>query len=51
MIVMCVLGFWDAWNESTTNPLRDFRSISLEAAAAEAAKRGFKEKRPLFGLR
>ena len=40
---------WDAWNESTTNPLRDFRSISLEAAAAEAAKRGFKEKR-LFGL-
>jgi len=41
--------FWDAWNEATTNPLRDFRSISLEAATAEAAKRGFRQG-PLFGF-
>jgi len=37
--------FWDAWNESTTNPLRDFRSISEEAIAAQAAKKGFTRKR------
>jgi hypothetical protein len=41
--------FWDAWNEATTKPLRDFRSISLEAATAEAAKRGFRQG-PLFGF-
>lgn len=37
--------FWDAFNESTTRPLRDFRSISAEAIAAEAAKKGFVRKR------
>ena len=37
--------FWDAWNESTANPLRDFRSISAEAIAAQAAKKGFTRKR------
>jgi len=37
--------FWDAWNESTANPLRDFKSISAEAVAAQAAKKGFTRKR------
>ena len=37
--------FWDAWNESTANPLRDFKSISAEAVAAQAAKKGFIRKR------
>ena len=38
--------FWDSWNNATTNPLRDFRSISTQAAAAKAAERGFVAKRP-----
>lgn len=38
--------FWDSWNNATTNPLRDFRSISTQAAAAKAAKEGFVSKRP-----
>ena len=38
--------FWDSWNNATTNPLRDFRSISTQAAAAKAAERGFVTKRP-----
>jgi hypothetical protein len=37
--------FFDAWNESTANPVRDFRSISEEAIAAQAAKKGFVRKR------
>lgn len=40
---------WDAWNESTTNPLRDHRSLSDQAIAAQAAKQGLKRKR-LFQL-
>ena len=32
---------------ATTNPLRDFRSISAQALAAKAAKKGFVNKRPI----
>ena len=38
--------FWDSWNNATEFPLRDFRSISTQAAAAKAAAQGFVRKRP-----
>lgn len=41
--------FWDAWNEAMTNPLRDHRSLSAQAIAAQAVKKGFVNKR-LFAL-
>lgn len=40
---------WDSWNESTQFPLRDHRSLSAQAIAAQAAKKGFVNKR-LFAL-
>ena len=41
--------FWDSWNEATEFPLRDFKSISAQAIAAQAAKKGFVKKR-MFAL-
>lgn len=41
--------FQDAWNESTQFPLRDHRSLSAQAIAADAVKKGFVNKR-LFAL-
>ena len=40
------MWLWDSWNNATTNPLRDFRSISTQVAAERAAAKGFKVKRP-----
>lgn len=40
---------WDSWNESTQFPLRDHRSLSAQAIAAQAAKKGFVNKR-IFAL-
>jgi hypothetical protein len=41
--------FWDSWNEAMTNPLRDHRSLSAQAIAAQAVKKGFINKR-IFAL-
>lgn len=41
--------FWDSWNEAMTNPLRDHRSLSAQAIAAQAIKKGFVNKR-IFAL-
>jgi hypothetical protein len=41
--------FWDSWNEAMTKPLRDHRSLSAQAIAAQAAKKGFVNKR-IFAL-
>ena len=41
--------FWDSWNEATEFPLRDFKSISAQSIAAQAAKKGFVKKR-IFAL-
>ena len=38
--------FWDSWNNATEKPIRDFNTISTQAAAAQAAARGFVRKRP-----